>query len=248
MIVLRSSAEIAEIRKAGEIVAFTLEKLRKCAKAGVTTAELDRIALGEIVKRGGEPAFKNYKGFPANICTSINEVVVHGIPSSRKLKDGDIISIDAGVKHKDHYADAAITVPVGKISEEAEKLLAVTEEALSKGIDEARPGNRLTDISHSVQEHVESNGFSVVRAFVGHGIGTKIHEEPEIPNYGSPNRGPRLEPGMVLAIEPMVNAGTFDVEVMDDGWTVITRDGQLSAHFEHTIVITEDGPEILTAV
>jgi methionyl aminopeptidase len=246
MIVLRSDAEIEEIKEAGRIVAATLKKLKKSAKAGITTAELDRIAEEEILAQGGKPAFKNYKGFPANICASINEVVVHGIPSSRKLADGDIISIDVGVKYKDHYADAAITVPIGKISEEAKKLLDVTEEALSNGIEEAVPGNRLTDISHSIQKHVEANGFSVVRAFVGHGIGTKIHEEPEIPNYGSPHRGPRLEAGMVLAIEPMVNAGTFDVEVMEDGWTVVTRDGRLSAHFEHTIAVTKDGPEILT--
>lgn len=249
MIVLRSEAEIAEIRKAGSIVALVLEKLKGRAKAGISTAELDRIAAEEIRKAGGKPAFKNYKGFPANICASINEVVVHGIPSAAaRLDDGDIISVDVGVKYNDHYADAAITVPVGRVSEEARKLLKVTEEALLKGIDKARPGNRLSDISHSVQQYVESNGFSVVRAFVGHGIGTKIHEEPEIPNYGSPNRGPRLEPGMVLAIEPMVNAGTFDVEVLEDGWTVVTRDRALSAHFEHTIAITENGPEILTVV
>jgi methionyl aminopeptidase len=246
MIVLRSDAEISEIREAGRIVALTLARLKKCAKAGITTVELDAIANDEIIKHKGKAAFKHYKGFPANICASINEIVVHGIPSSRKLEDRDIISLDVGVKYRDHYADAAITVPVGKISEEAKKLLKVTEEALLKGIDEARPGNRLTDISHAVQVHVEANDFSVVRAFVGHGIGTKIHEEPEIPNYGSPNRGPRLEAGMVLAIEPMVNLGSFDVEVMDDGWTVVTKDRQISAHFEHTIVVTKDGPEILT--
>jgi methionyl aminopeptidase len=247
MIVLRSKAEIGLIREAGKIVALALLRLKKNALAGISTAELDQIANDEIRKHGGKPAFKNYKGFPANICTSINEVVVHGIPSSRKLKDHDIISFDVGVKYRDYFADAAITVPVGSIDNETKKLLKVTEEALLKGIDEARPGNRLTDISHRVQEHVESNGFSVVRAFVGHGIGTKIHEEPEIPNYGNPNRGPRLEAGMILAIEPMVNTGSFDVAILEDGWTVVTKDGQISAHFEHTIAITEDGPEILTS-
>jgi methionyl aminopeptidase len=246
MIVLRSDEEIEEMREAGRIVALALNKIKRHAKAGVTTIELDRIAEEEILKRNASPAFKNYKGFPATACTSINEVVVHGIPSSRKLKDGDIISIDVGVKFKDHYADGAITVPVGQISQEAAKLVKVTEKALSIGIDNARPGKRLGDISHSVQEYVESHNFSVVRAFVGHGIGTKIHEEPEIPNYGRANTGPRLEAGMVLAIEPMVNVGTFEVEVMKDAWTVVTKDRKMSAHFEHTVAIRREGPEILT--
>jgi len=197
-------------------------------------------------KNGGSPAFKNYKGYPANICTSINEVVVHGIPSTRRLKEGDLLSVDAGVKYKDHYADAAVTIGIGKIGKEASNLLKITEDALYEGIEKARPGNRLTDISYSIQNLVESNSFNVVRAFVGHGIGTSIHEEPEIPNYGKPGNGPRLEAGMVLAIEPMVNAGTFDVEVLEDGWTVATKDRRLSAHFEHTIVIRKNGPEILT--
>jgi methionyl aminopeptidase len=248
MIVLRSDAEIGIIRQAGQIVALTLGILKEHVKAGVKTIDLDSIAEETIRKHGGEPAFKNYKGFPATICASINEGVVHGIPSRRKLKDGEIISIDVGVKYKEYYADAATTVAVGEISEEAGKLIKITEEALLKGIDKARPGNRLSDISNEVQTLVEAGGFSVVRAFVGHGIGTKIHEEPEIPNYGKPNRGPRLEPGMILAIEPMVNAGTYDVEVMDDGWTVLTKDRKLSAHFEHTIAVRKEGPEILTAL
>jgi methionyl aminopeptidase len=248
MIVLKGEREIAEIREAGRIVALTLNKLRKCSKVGITTSELDKIARDEIIKHGGKPAFKNYKGFPANICVSINEVVVHGIPSDRKLQDGDIISLDVGVKHEDHFADAAITVPVGIVTDKARDLIKVTEEALLNGISQAWPGNKLTDISYNVQTHVEAHGFSVVRAFVGHGIGKKLHEAPEIPNYGSPNRGPTLEPGIVLAIEPMVNAGSFDVEILEDGWTVVTRDRELSAHFEHTIVVTEDGPEILTKV
>lgn len=246
MIVLRSDEEIQEIREAGIIAAHALEEIKRRTKSGVTTEELDAIAKTEIIARGGVPAFKNYKGYPANICTSINEVIVHGIPSKRRLNDGDILSVDVGVKFKNHYADAAITIPVGRISDEAEKLMAVTEKALFLGIEKARPGRRLLDISFGIQEFVESNGFSVVRAFVGHGIGTKIHEEPEIPNYGRPGRGVRLEPRMVLAIEPMVNAGTFEVEVLEDGWTAVTKDRRLSAHFEHTIVIRDGDPEILT--
>lgn len=246
MIVLRSDEEIEETRKAGRIVALTLEKLKRYAKPGVQTKELDSIAREEILKRNGYPAFKDYKGFPGNICTSINEVVVHGIPSDRKLKSGDIISLDVGVKFRDYFADAAITIGVGEISEEARKLLKVTEGALYTGIDNAKPGKRLSDISSSIQELVESSGFSVVRSFVGHGIGTRVHEEPEIPNYGEPNRGPKLQRGMVLALEPMVNVGTFEVEILDDGWTAVTKDRKLSAHFEHTIVITDKAAEILT--
>lgn len=247
MIILRSDEEIGGIRDAGRIVALTLEKIRKCAKAGITTRELDRIACEEILRHGGTAAFKNYRGYPANICASVNEVVVHGIPSDRKIKEGDILSVDVGVKVKNFYADAAVTFGIGNISDQAKKLIKVTEESLYKGIKNARPGKRLSDISASVQEFVESNGFSVVRAFVGHGIGEKIHEEPEIPNFGSPNKGPRLESGMVLAIEPMVNAGTFEVEILDDGWTAVTRDRELSAHFEHTIAVRKGEPEILTA-
>jgi methionyl aminopeptidase len=246
MIVLRSDDEIKKIREAGRIIAITLEKVKARVKPGVRTEELDSIALAEILRHKGYPAFKDYKGYPANICTSVNETVVHGIPSRKQLKDGDIVSIDIGVGYGDYFADAAITVPVGNIAPEARRLLDVTDNALSIGIDNARIGNRLSDISASIQKFVEDNGLSVVRAFVGHGIGTKIHEEPEIPNFGNPNRGPRLEQGMVLAIEPMVNAGTFDVEILEDGWTVVTKDGKLSAHFEHTIVITTRGPEILT--
>ncbi|MFA6078993.1 MAG: type I methionyl aminopeptidase [Candidatus Omnitrophota bacterium] len=248
MIVLRSEEEIVRIKEAGKIVAETLDTLKRSAKPGMRTDELDKIARDAIIKRGGIPAFKNYKGFPANICTSINETVVHGIPSARRLEEGDIISIDAGVKYKDYFADAAITVPVGKIAESAGRLIRITEESLAKGIEYAKPGNRLSDISSRIQEYVESNGYSVVRAFVGHGIGTKMHEEPEIPNYGRPGRGPRLEKGMVLAIEPMVNTGTYDVEILEDGWTVVTKDRGLSAHFEHTIAIRDEGAQILTGI
>jgi methionyl aminopeptidase len=246
MIVLRSDDEIELIRKAGRILAATLEKLEQCVKPGIRTKELDAIAREEIIKRDGYPAFKDYKGFPANICVSINEAVVHGIPSNRKIKDGDIVSIDIGVKFKDYFADAAVTIGVGNISEAARKLMDVTKEALYIGIKNAIALKRISDISNSIQAHVESNGFSVVRALVGHGIGTKLHEEPEVPNYGHPGTGPRCEPGMVLAIEPMVNAGTFEVEVLEDGWTTVTKDRKLSAHFEHTIVVRQNKAEILT--
>ncbi len=246
MIALRNDEEIAAIRSAGRIVASALARLKKHIKPGVQTKELDALARQEILKHNGYPAFKGYKGFPANICTSINEVVVHGIPSARRLRDGDIVSLDAGVKFRDYFADGAITVGVGVVSAAAEKLMRVTEKALHIGIANALPGRRLTDVSAAIQAHVESNGFSVVRVFVGHGIGVKIHEEPEIPNYRTSRPGPVLEPGMVLAIEPMVNAGTYDVEILEDGWTAVTKDRKLSAHFEHTIVIREGGAEILT--
>jgi len=248
MIILRSDEEVDEIRDAGRIVASVLDKLKAFARPGIETKELDQIALDEILSKKGIPAFKDYKGYPANICVSINEGVVHGIPSARKLKSGDIVSMDVGVKKGNYFADAAITVGVGSISEQAGKLLKVTEESFYRGIENARPGKRLSDISASIQECVESSGFSVVRSFVGHGIGEKIHEEPEIPNYGAPNKGPRLESGMILAIEPMVNEGSHEVEILDDGWTAVTKDGLLSAHFEHTIVVRDGGAEILTAL
>ena len=246
MIILRSDEEIGQIRIAGRIVALTLAKLKKCARTGITTKELDKIAEDEIAKHGAHAAFKNYKGYPAAICASINESVVHGIPSERRLADKDILSLDVGVRYGNFFADAAITVGIGKISDTAKKLMKITEESLYRGIENARPGKRLSDISASIQEHVESNGFSIVRAFVGHGIGEKIHEEPEIPNFGAPNKGVRLESGMVLAIEPMVNEGTFEVEVLEDGWTAVTKDGKLSAHFEHTIAVRDGAAEILT--
>jgi len=201
----------------------------------------------EYIKRhGGIPAFKGYRGYPRSLCVSVNEEVVHGIPGKRRLKEGDIVSLDLGVLMDGYYGDAAITVPVGKVSELAKKLIKVTEEALYRGIEMARPGNRLSDISHAIQTHVEKAGFSVVREFVGHGIGKQLHEEPQVPNFGPPNRGPRLEPGMVLAIEPMVNTGTWEVRILPNGWTVVTADGGLSAHFEHTVAITDNGPEILS--
>lgn len=246
MIHIRTAEEIKNIAKAGAILAQTLDKLKGSIRPGIETLELDRIAREEIMKRDGYPAFKGYKGFPANICASLNETVVHGIPSDRKLREGDIISIDVGVKFRDYFADAAITVGVGSISENAQKLISVTEKALYIGIKNAESGRHLSDVSCSIQESVESNGFSVVRALVGHGIGTSIHEAPEVPNYGRPGTGVVLKPGMVLAIEPMVNAGTFEVETLEDGWAIVTKDRRLSAHFEHTIAVTERGPKILT--
>jgi methionyl aminopeptidase len=246
MITLRSRAEVEKIEAACRIVADTLEYLGTKIKQGVTTKDLDDLAAQYIEEQGAVSAFKGYKGFPANICTSVNETVVHGIPGKLVLKEGDIIAVDVGVKLNGFFGDAAMSFPVGRISEEARKLLQVTEGSLYKGINNARPGKWLYDISSAVQEHVESNGFSVVREFVGHGIGTRMHEDPQIPNFGVAGTGPRLEAGMVLAIEPMVNAGRYSVEILDDGWTAVTTDRKLSAHFEHTVYIGENGPEILT--
>lgn len=246
MIYLKSPQEIEKIRKSSRLVARALKYLKAFIREGITTEELDRLAEEYIKRHGGIPAFKGYRGYPRSLCVSVNEEVVHGIPGKRKLKEGDIVSLDLGVLMDGYYGDAAITVPVGKVSELARKLIKVTEEALYRGIEMARPGNRLSDISHAIQTHVEKAGFSVVREFVGHGIGKQLHEEPQVPNFGPPNRGPRLEPGMVLAIEPMVNTGTWEVRILPNGWTVVTADGGLSAHFEHTVAITDNGPEILT--
>lgn len=246
MINIRTLQEIAKIRKSSSLVARALQRVREAIRPGVTTAELDRIAEETIRRGGGVPAFKGYRGFPASLCVSVNEEVVHGIPGGRRLKEGDIVSLDLGVLMDGYYGDAAITVPVGEVSELAKRLLQVTEEALYRGIEKARAGNRLFDISHAIQRWVEAAGFSVVRDFVGHGIGRALHEEPQVPNFGPPNQGPRLDVGMVLAIEPMVNTGTWRVRVLENGWTVVTADGGLSAHFEHTVAITEGGPEILS--
>jgi methionyl aminopeptidase len=246
VIICKSPAEIARMRPANALVAEILAELREAVHPGGTTAELDALAERRIRDAGGVPAFKGYHGFPATICASVNEQVVHGIPSARALVDGDILSIDLGAVVDGYYGDAAVTVPVGEVSERAERLLRVTEESLYKGIAQARVGGRVSDIGHAVQEHVEAHGFSVVREFVGHGIGVAMHEEPQIPNYGDPGRGPRLAEGMVLAIEPMINLGKAAVKVLDDGWTAVTRDGSLSAHFEHTVVVTASGPVILT--
>lgn len=246
MIKLKSEYEIQLMAEAGAIVAKVIKDLKEYIKVGVTTEKLDKIAKKIIISQKATPAFKNYQGFPANICTSVNEEIVHGIPGKRSLKRGDIISLDVGVKLNGYFADAAVTLAVDKISREAEELLRVAQSALSVSVAQAQPGNRLSDISYAIQHFVESQCFSVVRKFVGHGIGAQIHEEPEIPNFGSAGEGPRLKPGMVLAIEPMVTQGSSEVEILRDGWTAITRDKKLSAHFEHTVLITKDGPQILT--
>ena len=248
MIVCRSAAELDRMRGAGRLVGEVLTELASKVAPGVSTAELDELAERRILRAGATPAFKGYHGYPATICASINDEVIHGIPSGRRvLAEGDIISIDVGAALDGYYGDSAITLPVGQVSEPAATLLRVTEEALYKAIERARPGGRLSDLGHAVQSHVEAYGFSVVREFVGHGIGQRMHEEPQVPNYGEPGRGPRLAEGMVLAIEPMVNAGKPAVKVLADGWTAVTRDGSLSAHFEHTVAVTADGPWILTA-
>ena len=248
MIVCRSAAELDKMRAAGRLVGEVLTALTPKVVPGVTTGELDEIAERMIVAAGAIPAFKGYHGYPATICASINEEVIHGIPSGhRMLQEGDILSIDVGASLDGYFGDSAITLPVGQVSEEAARLLTVTEEALYKAIEVARPGGRVSDIGHAVQQHVEAYGFSVVREFVGHGIGQRMHEEPQVPNYGDAGRGPRLAEGMVLAIEPMVNAGKPAVKVLSDGWTAVTRDKSLSAHFEHTVAITASGAWILTA-
>ncbi len=247
-IIYKSRGEIEQMRAAGQLVARVLEELRGMVRPGVTTAELDAVAERRIVEAGGVPSFKGYHGFPASICASVNEQVIHGIPSSRVLNDGDILSIDLGAILGGYHGDAAVTVAVGKVSERAAELLRVTEESLYKGIEQARVGKRLGDIGHAVQSHVEAHGFSVVREFVGHGIGTSMHEEPQIPNYGEPGRRERLVEGMVLAIEPMINIGKPAVKILSDGWTAVTRDGSLSAHFEHTVAVTASGPMILTTL
>jgi methionyl aminopeptidase len=247
VIVCRSQVEIERLRRVNQLVARILAELRGMVAPGVTTLDIDEVAERRVREAGGVPAFKGYHGYPATICASLNEQVVHGIPSSKRpLVEGDILSIDMGAQLDGFFGDCAVTVPVGQVSAEAGLLLKVTEEALFHGIDAVKPGARVSDIGAAVQRHVEGHGFSVVREFVGHGIGTALHEEPQIANYGPGGRGPRLVEGMVLAIEPMVNVGKPAVKVLNDGWTAVTRDGSLSAHFEHTVVVTRDGCEILT--
>ncbi len=247
MIKLKSAREIALMRDAGKIVATVLQEMDRSIEVGITTAMLNKIAEKLIRRHKGEPAFLGYNNFPASICTSINEEVVHGIPGLRRLKEGDIISIDVGVRLKNYYGDAAATFAVGKVTEQASKLMEVTKVSLQKAIETMQAGKRLSDLSHAVQTHVEEQRFAVVRNYVGHGIGQEMHEEPQVPNFGSPGRGPVLQPGLVLAIEPMVNVGTWEVKVLKDQWTVVTTDGELSAHFEHTIALTENGSEVLTS-
>ncbi len=246
MIVLKSQDEIKRIADACRIVAEALESIKKIITPGINTFELDKRVESFIVSKNAKPAFKGYRGYPASLCTSINEQVVHGIPSFAKLKEGDIISLDVGVFYKGFYGDAALTLPVGETGKTAKRLLLVAEEALFLGIKKAVAGNRLFDISYAIQNHVETAGFSVVRNFVGHGIGRELHEEPQLPNFGKPGEGPKLMEGMTLAIEPMVNAGGWEVVVLKDGWTAETKDKSLSAHFEHTVAIMSDGPKALT--
>lgn len=248
MIILKSKSEIEKMAIACHIVAEVLQELVHVVRPGLTTLELDALAERSIRTRGGVPAFKGYRGFPNTLCVALNEQVVHGIPSKRRLRAGDIIGLDLGAKWEGYYGDAAVTVPVGQTPSDTECLLTTARDALYMGIKEVSPGKHLSDISHAIQRYAETRGYSVVRAFVGHGIGTALHEEPQVPNFGPPGRGPRLKAGMVLAIEPMVNIGDADVEILDDGWTVVTADGQLSAHFEHTVAITDEGPQILTAL
>lgn len=248
MVILKSRQEIEKMRKSNLIVAAILEELGKKIRPGIKTIELDRLSEELALKKGARPAFKGYRGYPYSLCTSVNSEVVHGMPSERELKEGDIISLDFGILNDGYYGDAAVTVPVGDITPAAKRLLKVTEEALYRGITEIKAGNRVGDISAAIQGHVEAAGYSVVRDLVGHGIGKSLHEDPQVPNYGSAGRGIELKPGMVFAIEPMVNEGAYRVEVLRDGWTVVTADGKLSAHFEHSVAITENGPVILSRI
>jgi len=248
MIVIKSPREIAIMCEAGRLVAQAHEIVREMLKPGITTLEIDRKVEAFIRAQNAEPSFKGYHGYPASTCISINEELVHGIPGDRRIEEGDIVSVDIGVYYKGYHGDSAWTYAVGAISPVAQRLLEVTERSLYAGIEQAQPGNRLSDIGHAIQQVVESAGFSVVREYVGHGIGREMHEDPQVPNYGEPGRGPRLRPGMTLAIEPMVCVGDWRTRVLADKWTVVSADGSLTAHFEHTIAITEDGPEILTVL
>ncbi|PEA54606.1 type I methionyl aminopeptidase [Bacillus pseudomycoides] len=248
MIICKTPREIQIMREAGKIVALTHQELKKHIAPGITTKELDQIAEKTILKYGAVPSFKGYNGFPGSICASVNEELVHGIPGKRKLQEGDIISIDIGAKYNGYHGDSAWTYPVGNISESVQKLLDVTEKSLYLGLEHAKPGERLSNISHAIQTYVEDSGFSIVREYVGHGIGQDLHEDPQIPHYGPPNQGPRLKPGMVICVEPMVNQGRRYVKTLSDDWTVVTVDGKWCAHFEHTIALTEAGYEILTTL
>ncbi|MGQ9471110.1 MAG: type I methionyl aminopeptidase [Candidatus Aminicenantales bacterium] len=246
MIVYRTAEEIELIRRSSQIVAVILKELKAMVKPGTTTKELDEYAEVRVRELGGKPAFKGYRGYPASLCTSVNEEIVHGIPSSRRLREGDIISLDFGVLYQGYYGDAAVTYPVGQVSDVAQRLIKTAEEALGHGLKAMKPGQRISDISYAIQSYVESQGFSVIRAFVGHGIGQSLHEEPQVPNFGPPGRGAVIKPGLVLAIEPMISAGDWREEVLEDGWTAVTRDRSLAAHFEHTVAATVEGVEILS--
>ena len=247
MVILKLPDEIEKARTSNRIVAEVLNRLREKVKPGVRTRELDKLAAEVADRRGAKPAFKGYNGYPYALCVSVNEVVVHGMPSERVLEEGDIVGLDFGVCYQGFFGDAAITLPLGRVTQKASRLMQVTEQSLYAGIEQAKAGNRLGDISAAVQDIVEAAGYSVVRDFVGHGIGKSLHEEPQIPNFGKKGRGIELKSGMILAIEPMVNEGNYKVEILPDGWTVVTKDGSLSAHFEHSIAITEEGPDILSS-
>lgn len=243
---IKTSEELDILREAGVVLASVINEVKRSLKSGMTTREVGQKAEDLMKASNVLPAFKGYRGFPACVCLSVNDEVVHGIPGERVLKDGDIASLDAGIIYKGYYSDMAVTVGIGEIKPELQRLMDVTLESLRKGIEQAKTGNHLSDVSHAVQRYVEANQFSVVREFVGHGIGKNLHEDPEIPNFGSPHQGPILEEGMVLAIEPMVNMGRSSTRILEDGWTVVTQDGKPSAHFEHSVAITKNGPEILT--
>jgi methionyl aminopeptidase len=246
VIIRKTPEEIRIMREAGRIVALTHQELKPYLQPGVTTGELDHVAETFIHSQGAFPSFKGYDGFTGSICTSVNDEVVHGIPGKRVLKDGDIISIDIGALYEGYHGDSAWTFPIGNVSDKIKRLLRVTEESLFVGLEQIKNGKRLTDISHAIQTFVEQHGYSVVRELVGHGVGKSLHEDPDVPNYGPPNHGPRLAPGMVLAVEPMVNSGQRQIQILEDDWTIVTVDGGWSAHFEHTVAVTEDGFEILT--
>lgn len=248
MIIIKNSTQIELMRQAGKVVGETLLRLEEMIMPGISTAELDRFAEEFITKQGAKPSFKGYGGFPGTLCISVNDEVVHGIPGKRILQEGDLVTLDCGAYLNGFHGDAARTFPVGKVSDQAAKLIKVTEESFFKGLEKAAIGNRLTDISYEIQKHVEANGFSVVRDYVGHGIGRDLHEDPEVPNFGKPGRGAKLTAGMVLAIEPMVNIGDFKVKTLKDGWTAVTCDGSLSAQYENTVVILPDGPQLLTLI
>jgi methionyl aminopeptidase len=246
VIIYKTEAEIKCMKESNYIVAKVLSELENLIRPGITTIELDRYAEKRIIEMGGRPAFKGYRGYPFSLCVSVNEEIVHGIPSNRKLREGDLVSLDLGVFYKGYYGDAALTVPVGKISSEDQRLLEVGKKALMIGINQAKIGNRISDISNAIQEYVEKNGFSVIRDFVGHGIGTSLHEDPQIPNFGPRGRGPKIKKGMVLAIEPMISAGRHEVEILPDHWTAVTQDRSRAVHFEHSIAIIDNGPLILS--
>ena len=248
MIVLKSDKEIEAIRKSSRIVAKVLADLRNMVEPGMTTKDLDIFAEKKAREMGAIPAFKGYRGYPASLCTSVNEEIIHGIPSSRKLREGDILGLDFGVVYDGYYGDAAVTYPVGEISPEAKRLIEAAEKAFFQGFAKMKEGNRISDISHAIQNSAEAQGFSVIRAFVGHGIGISLHEEPQIPNFGPPGRGPKIKKGLVVAIEPMIAAGDWSIEIKDDNWTAVTKDKSLSSHFEHTIALTQGGAEILSIV